>query len=77
MALPSSGSSALGSAAFVDGPKKRRAPLPPVLVSQSGSVELSPRRRINSEPNTHLDGVVVREKIKQTGNKRKYGVTTV
>ncbi|XP_075895900.1 cordon-bleu protein-like 1b isoform X2 [Nelusetta ayraudi] len=56
MALPSSGSSALGSATFADGPKKRRAPLPPVLVSQSRSAELSPRRRINSEPNTHLDG---------------------
>lgn len=71
MALPSTGSSALGSAAFVDGPKKRRAPLPPVLVSQSRSAELSPRRRINSEPSAHLDGEAVRE-----ADRRASSVTT-
>ncbi|XP_028249069.1 cordon-bleu protein-like 1b isoform X2 [Parambassis ranga] len=57
MALPSSNSSPLGSPTFpTDVPKKRRAPPPPLLVSQSGSSELSPRRRIHSEPSSQLDG---------------------
>ncbi|XP_073329193.1 cordon-bleu protein-like 1b isoform X2 [Pagrus major] len=55
MALPSSNSSPLGSPTtptYV--PKKRRAPQPPILVSQSSS-DLSARRRLNSEPNAQLD----------------------
>lgn len=56
MALPSSNSSPLGSPTlFADAPKKRRAPQPPILVSQSCPSDLSTRRRINSEPTAHLD----------------------
>ncbi|XP_061579558.1 cordon-bleu protein-like 1b isoform X2 [Cololabis saira] len=51
MALPCSNSSPLGS----DAPKKRRAPQPPILVSQSQDAELGARRRLNSEPNARLD----------------------
>uniref|UniRef100_H3DGG0 Cordon-bleu ubiquitin-like domain-containing protein n=1 Tax=Tetraodon nigroviridis TaxID=99883 RepID=H3DGG0_TETNG len=55
MALPSSSSCPLGSStALGDGSKKRRAPQPPVVVSQ-GCSDISPRRRINSEPNTRLE----------------------
>ncbi|XP_049450112.1 cordon-bleu protein-like 1b isoform X1 [Epinephelus fuscoguttatus] len=56
MALPISNSSPLGSPTLpADVPKKRRAPLPPILVSQSCSSDHSTRRRINSEPGTQLD----------------------
>ncbi|KAM6934185.1 cordon-bleu protein-like 1b [Xenentodon cancila] len=48
MALPCSNTS--------DAPKKRRAPQPPMLVSQSQDAELGARRRLNSEPNARLDG---------------------
>ncbi|XP_062259112.1 cordon-bleu protein-like 1b isoform X2 [Platichthys flesus] len=57
MALPSTNSSPLSSPLSpTDGPKKRRAPLPPVFSFQSGASDLSARRRINSEPNTQVDG---------------------
>ncbi|XP_019110806.2 cordon-bleu protein-like 1b isoform X2 [Larimichthys crocea] len=56
MALPSSNSSPLGSPTTTDVPKKRRAPQPPILVSQSCPSDLSTRQRLNSEPNTQLDG---------------------
>nr|XP_029135238.1 cordon-bleu protein-like 1 isoform X2 [Labrus bergylta] len=56
MALPSSNSSMVGSPSIhSDFPKKRRAPLPPILVSQSCSSNISARRRLYSEPNAHLD----------------------
>ncbi|XP_041857153.1 cordon-bleu protein-like 1b isoform X3 [Melanotaenia boesemani] len=56
MALPSSNSSPLGSPTiFADAPKKRRAPQPPIDVSQSCHSDLGTRRRINSEPNSQLD----------------------
>uniref|UniRef100_A0A8P4JYB7 Cordon-bleu WH2 repeat protein like 1 n=1 Tax=Dicentrarchus labrax TaxID=13489 RepID=A0A8P4JYB7_DICLA len=56
MALPSSNSSPLSSPTIpTDAPKKRRAPQPPILVSQSCPTDLSERRRLNSEPNTQLD----------------------
>ncbi|XP_029980734.1 cordon-bleu protein-like 1b isoform X2 [Sphaeramia orbicularis] len=56
MALPSSHSSPLGSSTIpTDVPKKRRAPQPPILVSQSCPTDLSPRQRLSSEPNTQLD----------------------
>ncbi|XP_041806512.1 cordon-bleu protein-like 1b isoform X2 [Chelmon rostratus] len=56
MALPSSNSSPLSSPTIpTDVPKKRRAPQPPVLVSQSCPSDLSTRRRLNSEPNAQLD----------------------
>lgn len=55
MALPSSNSPPLGSPTTPTYmPKKRRAPQPPILVSQSSS-DLSARRRLNSEPNAQLD----------------------
>ncbi|XP_056895562.1 cordon-bleu protein-like 1b isoform X1 [Takifugu flavidus] len=55
MALPSSNACLLGSTTVLgDVPKKRRAPPPPVVVSQ-GCSDISPRRRINSEPNTRLE----------------------
>ncbi|KAM9347315.1 cordon-bleu protein-like 1b isoform 1-T2 [Symphorus nematophorus] len=55
MALPSSNSSPLGSPTFpTDVPKKRRAPQPPIVVSQSCSSDLSTRRRLNSEPTGQL-----------------------
>ncbi|XP_041662662.1 cordon-bleu protein-like 1b isoform X2 [Cheilinus undulatus] len=50
MALPSSTSSMVG-----DTPKKRRAPQPPLLVSQSCPSDISTRRRLYSEPNAQLD----------------------
>ncbi|XP_060943947.1 cordon-bleu protein-like 1b isoform X2 [Limanda limanda] len=57
MALPSTNTSPLSSPLSPsDGPKKRRAPLPPVFSFQSGASDLSARRRINSEPNTQVDG---------------------
>uniref|UniRef100_A0A671XGS3 Cordon-bleu WH2 repeat protein like 1 n=1 Tax=Sparus aurata TaxID=8175 RepID=A0A671XGS3_SPAAU len=55
MALPGSNSPPLSSPTtptYV--PKKRRAPQPPILVSQSSS-DLCARRRLNSEPNAQLD----------------------
>ncbi|CAJ1079319.1 cordon-bleu protein-like 1b isoform X1 [Xyrichtys novacula] len=56
MALPSSNSSMVGSPSIhSDVPKKRRAPQPPILVSQSCSSDVSTRRRLYSEPNTKLD----------------------
>ncbi|XP_034429805.1 cordon-bleu protein-like 1b isoform X2 [Hippoglossus hippoglossus] len=57
MALPSTNTSPLSSPMSpTDGPKKRRAPLPPMFAFQSGASDLSARRRINSEPNTQVDG---------------------
>lgn len=56
MALPSSNSSPLTpSTSPTDVPKKRRAPQPPILVSQSCPSEFSTRQRLNSEPNAQLD----------------------
>ncbi|XP_028446410.1 cordon-bleu protein-like 1b isoform X3 [Perca flavescens] len=56
MALPSSNSSPLSSRTLpTDVPKKRRAPQPPILVSQSCPSDLSTRRRLNSEPTAQLD----------------------
>ncbi|CAL9690354.1 unnamed protein product [Knipowitschia caucasica] len=52
MALPSSHSSPFGT----DVPKKRRAPQPPILVSQqSCPTDFSPRQRLYSEPCTRLN----------------------
>ncbi|KAG7503153.1 cordon-bleu protein-like 1 isoform X1 [Solea senegalensis] len=52
MALPGTDLPPLSSPSSpTDVPKKRRAPQPPLLVSQSFSSEFSPRRRIHSEPN--------------------------
>nr|XP_019945797.1 PREDICTED: cordon-bleu protein-like 1 isoform X1 [Paralichthys olivaceus] len=57
MALPSTNTSPLNSPMSpTDGPKKRRAPQPPVFEFQSCASDLSARRRINSEPNTQVDG---------------------
>ncbi|XP_076603476.1 cordon-bleu protein-like 1b isoform X3 [Chaetodon auriga] len=56
MALPSSNSSPLSSPTIpTDVPKKRRAPQPPILVSQSCPSDLTTRRRLNSEPYAQLD----------------------
>uniref|UniRef100_A0A8D3AMC3 Cordon-bleu WH2 repeat protein like 1 n=1 Tax=Scophthalmus maximus TaxID=52904 RepID=A0A8D3AMC3_SCOMX len=56
MALPSTHLPALNSPSSpIDGPKKRRAPPPPILVSQSCPSDLSTRRRLNSEPTGQLD----------------------
>uniref|UniRef100_UPI0037E72911 cordon-bleu protein-like 1b isoform X1 n=2 Tax=Semicossyphus pulcher TaxID=241346 RepID=UPI0037E72911 len=56
MALPSSNSSMVGSPTLhTDLPKKRRAPQPPILVSQSCPSDVSARRRLYSEPITQLD----------------------
>ncbi|XP_044072076.1 cordon-bleu protein-like 1b isoform X2 [Siniperca chuatsi] len=56
MALPSSNSSLLSSPTIpTDVPKKRRAPAPPILVSQSCPSDHSTCRRLNSEPNAQLD----------------------
>ncbi|KAM7380580.1 hypothetical protein PAMP_003867 [Pampus punctatissimus] len=56
MALPSSNPSLLSSPLSPnDVPKKRRAPQPPIIVSQSCSADLSTRQRLNSEPNVQLD----------------------
>ncbi|KAM9851287.1 cordon-bleu protein-like 1b isoform 2-T2 [Aulostomus maculatus] len=48
MALPSTNSPPLSSP--TDVPKKRRAPQPPILISQSCPTDLSARQRLNSEP---------------------------
>ncbi|XP_058474256.1 cordon-bleu protein-like 1b isoform X3 [Solea solea] len=56
MALPGTDLPPLSSPSSpTDVPKKRRAPQPPLLVSQSFSSEFSPRRRIHSEPNYQPD----------------------
>ncbi|KAM3607382.1 uncharacterized protein V6R79_006726 [Siganus canaliculatus] len=56
MALPSSNSSPLGSPTMLtDVPKKRRAPQPPGLISQSSPSDIGARRRLLSEPTTQLD----------------------
>ncbi|XP_071329898.1 cordon-bleu protein-like 1b isoform X2 [Trachinotus anak] len=56
MALPSTNVSPLSSPTIsTDVPKKRRAPQPPILVSQSSSSDLSAHRRLNSEPDAQLD----------------------
>ncbi|XP_040004623.1 cordon-bleu protein-like 1b isoform X2 [Xiphias gladius] len=56
MALPSTNFPPLGSPTIpTDAPKKRRAPQPPILVSQSCSLDLSTHRRLNSEPNPQLE----------------------
>ncbi|KAM4730966.1 cordon-bleu protein-like 1b [Anableps anableps] len=57
MALPCSNSSPVDSSTFSDVPKKRRAPQPPILVSQSGHSDFAIRQRINSEPSTQFDGI--------------------
>ncbi|KAM9342917.1 cordon-bleu protein-like 1b isoform 2-T2 [Pholidichthys leucotaenia] len=56
MALPSSDSSPLDSPTYCDGAKKRRAPQPPIQVSQRCTTDAGARRRLYSEPNTRLDG---------------------
>ncbi|XP_010774516.1 cordon-bleu protein-like 1b isoform X4 [Notothenia coriiceps] len=57
MALPSSNSSLYSSTTLpTDVPKKRRAPQPPLLVSQSCPSDFSIRRRLNSEPICQVDG---------------------
>ncbi|XP_053295630.1 cordon-bleu protein-like 1b isoform X2 [Pleuronectes platessa] len=57
MALPSTNTSPLSSPLSpTDGPKKRRAPLPPVFSFQGAASNLSAPRRIDSEPNTQVDG---------------------
>ncbi|XP_034418305.1 cordon-bleu protein-like 1b isoform X2 [Cyclopterus lumpus] len=56
MALPTSNSSPLSSPTLpTDVPKKRRAPLPPIVVSQSRPSDFSTRRRLHSEPTAQLD----------------------
>ncbi|KAM4558712.1 cordon-bleu protein-like 1b [Odontesthes bonariensis] len=56
MAFPCSNSSPLGSPTiFTDVPKKRRAPQPPLLVSQSCHSDLGTPQTLDSEPNTQLD----------------------
>uniref|UniRef100_A0A3B4F0F1 Cordon-bleu ubiquitin-like domain-containing protein n=1 Tax=Pundamilia nyererei TaxID=303518 RepID=A0A3B4F0F1_9CICH len=61
MALPSSNSSPLGSPTIsTDAPKKRRAPQPPILVSQSCTSDPRTRQRLYSEPNVRLHGDQVR-----------------
>ncbi|XP_008402253.1 cordon-bleu protein-like 1b isoform X2 [Poecilia reticulata] len=57
MALPCSNSTPIDSSMFSDVPKKRRAPQPPILTSQSGHSDFATRQRINSEPSTRLDGI--------------------
>uniref|UniRef100_A0A3Q4HEH9 Cordon-bleu ubiquitin-like domain-containing protein n=1 Tax=Neolamprologus brichardi TaxID=32507 RepID=A0A3Q4HEH9_NEOBR len=57
MALPSSNSSPLGSPTIsTDAPKKRRAPQPPILVSQGCTSDPRTRQRLYSEPNVRLYG---------------------
>ncbi|XP_043987487.1 cordon-bleu protein-like 1b isoform X1 [Gambusia affinis] len=56
MALPCSNSTPIDSSTFSEVPKKRRAPQPPILTSQSGHSDFATRQRINSEPSTHFDG---------------------
>ncbi|XP_037542870.1 cordon-bleu protein-like 1b [Nematolebias whitei] len=58
VALPISDSASLGSSMFADVPKKRRAPQPPVLVSQSFRSDFGARRRLHSEPNPLPDDQV-------------------
>ncbi|XP_054887676.1 cordon-bleu protein-like 1b isoform X2 [Poeciliopsis prolifica] len=53
MALPCSNSTPIDASTFSDVPKKRRAPQPPMLTSQS----FATRQRINSEPTTQFDGI--------------------
>lgn len=56
MALPSSTSSPFSSHTILaDVPKKRRAPLPPALVSESSPSGLGTRQRLYSEPSVRLD----------------------
>ncbi|XP_068560206.1 cordon-bleu protein-like 1b isoform X3 [Cebidichthys violaceus] len=56
MALPSSNSSPLSSPTLsIDVPKKRRAPQPPIVVSQSCPSDISTRQRLHSEPTAQLD----------------------
>ncbi|KAM4608565.1 cordon-bleu protein-like 1b isoform 2-T2 [Polymixia lowei] len=56
MALPSANSSPfLSPATPTDVPKKRRAPQPPILVSQSCPLDLSARQRLHSEPDAQPD----------------------
>uniref|UniRef100_M4AAY3 Cordon-bleu WH2 repeat protein like 1 n=1 Tax=Xiphophorus maculatus TaxID=8083 RepID=M4AAY3_XIPMA len=57
MALPCSNSTPIDSSTFSEVPKKRRAPQPPILTSQSGRSDFATRQRINSEPSTQLDGI--------------------
>ncbi|XP_038145687.1 cordon-bleu protein-like 1b isoform X2 [Cyprinodon tularosa] len=57
MALPCSNSSPVGSPTFSNLSKKRRAPQPPVLMSQSIQSDFTAHQRINSESNTQLDGI--------------------
>ncbi|XP_027878546.1 cordon-bleu protein-like 1b isoform X4 [Xiphophorus couchianus] len=57
MALPCSNSTPIDSSTFSEVPKKRRAPQPPILTSQSGRSDFTTRQRINSEPSTQLDGI--------------------
>ncbi|XP_017280068.1 cordon-bleu protein-like 1b isoform X2 [Kryptolebias marmoratus] len=56
MALPCSDSASFSSPLFADVPKKRRAPQPPVLVSQGFHSDFRGRRRLHSEPNPLPDG---------------------
>uniref|UniRef100_A0A087YGJ7 Cordon-bleu WH2 repeat protein like 1 n=1 Tax=Poecilia formosa TaxID=48698 RepID=A0A087YGJ7_POEFO len=56
MALPCSNSTPIDSSTFSEVPKKRRAPQPPILASQSGHSDFATRQRINSEPSTQLHG---------------------
>lgn len=56
MALPSTNSSPLSSPTMpTDMPKKRRAPQPPLLVSQSCTSDLRTRQRLYSEPSFQPD----------------------
>ncbi|XP_069009841.1 cordon-bleu protein-like 1b isoform X1 [Embiotoca jacksoni] len=57
MALPSSNSSPFSSSIIpTDVPKKRRAPQPPILVSQRCPSDFRTHQRLHSEPNSQLDG---------------------
>ncbi|XP_067372213.1 cordon-bleu protein-like 1b isoform X2 [Channa argus] len=57
MALPSTNSSPLSSPTMpTQVPKKRQAPQPPILVSQSSTSDHSTRRRLYSEPCSQPDG---------------------
>ncbi|XP_056145633.1 cordon-bleu protein-like 1b isoform X2 [Lampris incognitus] len=56
MALPSTNSSPFSSPTMpADVPKKRRAPQPPALVSQSCPSDLGPRQTLDSEPEAQVD----------------------
>lgn len=66
MALPSTSSSPFSSSTIpTDVPKKRRAPQPPLQVSQSCTSDLSTRRRLYSEPCSQLDGDQVNAKMEK------------